>query len=232
MSDSVSEAAKEILTQIAECVQAGKSDAAADIPRGSKGRPGVAEYVEQAIARKVPAQAILTEGLMAGLQVIGRKFAANEVFIPEVLISARAMHAGMGKLKPLFAGQDLPNRGVLVIGTVRGDLHDIGKNLVGMLFEGAGYKVVDLGVDCGPEKFLGAVEEHPGCVVGLSALLTTTMTAMRDTVQAIRERSPKTITIIGGAPVTDAFAREIGASGYAPDPATAITVVDRLRPAA
>jgi methanogenic corrinoid protein MtbC1 len=120
---------------------------------------------------------------------------------------------------------------VLVIGTVRGDLHDIGKNLVGMLFEGAGYKVVDLGVDCGADKFLKAIDQHPGCIVGMSALLTTTMSSMGDLVKAIHARSPKTITLIGGAPVTADFAKEIGASAYAPDPATAITEVEKLRAA-
>ena len=222
----------ETLVRISECVQAGKADAGTNIPLGSQGQPGVAELVEQAVGESLSPRVILQQGLMAGLQVIGRKFAANEVFIPEVLIAARAMHAGLDKLKPLFAGQDLPSRGVFVIGTVQGDLHDIGKNLVGMMIEGAGWRVVDLGVDCRPERYLEALEQHPGCAIGLSALLTTTMVAMHDTVKAIRALRPETVILVGGAPVTDEYAQEIGANGYAPDPAAAVELLDRLMPAA
>ncbi len=228
----VPDSVKEVLAQIAQCVQVGKADADMNIPPGSAGKPGVAELVEQAISEGASPQIILGSGLMAGLQVIGKKFANNEVFIPEVLIAARAMHAGMDKLKPLFAEQEMPSRGVFVMGTVQGDLHDIGKNLVCMLLEGAGWQIVDLGVDCSPEKFTASIKEHPGCAVGLSALLTTTMVAMGDTVKAIREEHPDTVIIVGGAPVTDGYAKEIGASGYAPDPSTAIDVLDRLQPAA
>ncbi|MCP4249126.1 MAG: cobalamin-binding protein [bacterium] len=228
----IPEGSKKTLTQIAECVKIGKADADTNVPIGSQGQPGVAEWVEQAIGEDLPAQTILEQGLMAGMSVMGRKFAANEVFIPEVLIAARAMHAGMAKLKPLFAEDETPSRGVFVIGTVKGDLHDIGKNLVCMLLEGAGWQIVDLGVDCQSDKYVEALEQHPGCVIGLSALLTTTMVAMRDTVKAIRERSPDTVILVGGAPVTDEFAKEIGASAYAPDPSAAIDVLDRLQPAA
>jgi 5-methyltetrahydrofolate--homocysteine methyltransferase len=228
----IPEPSRETLAQISECVQTGKADAETNIPPGSQGKPGVAELVERAIADGLPPQTILQEGLVAGLQVIGKKFSNNEVFIPEVLIAARAMHAGMDKLRPLFAEDDIPTRGVFVMGTVAGDLHDIGKNLVCMMVEGAGWKVVDLGVDCKTEKFLEAVTQHPGCAVGLSALLTTTMVAMRETVAAIRQRSPDTVILIGGAPVTDAFAKEINASAYAADPAGAIDALERLGPAA
>ncbi len=226
------DAPKDILANIAQCVQTGKADANMNIPMGSKGQPGVAEWVDQAIAKDVPPQTILAEGLMAGLQVIGKKFAANEVFIPEVLIAARAMHAGMNKLKPLFAEQDMPSRGTFVMGTVQGDLHDIGKNLVCMLLEGAGWRIIDVGVDCAPEKLVAAIKEHPDCAVGLSALLTTTMVAMGKAVSAIRESFPDKTVIVGGAPVTEEFAKEIGASGYAPDPSAAIDLLDRLQPAA
>ena len=226
------ESVKETLTRISTCVQSGKADADTNIPPGSKGEPGVAEFVDEALAAGVAPQTVLHEGLMPGLQVIGQKFTNNEVFIPEVLIAARAMHAGMNILKPLFAEGDMPSRGVFVIGTVSGDLHDIGKNLVSMMVEGAGWKVVDLGVDCKTEKFLEAIEKHPGCAVGLSALLTTTMVSMRETVAAIREKAPNTVVIIGGAPVTDAFAKEINASAAARDPSGAIAALDRLVPAA
>jgi len=227
-----SESQQDILANIATCVQTGKADASMNIPFGSQGQPGVAEWVDQAIAKDVSPQTIVADGLMAGLQVIGKKFANNEVFIPEVLIAARAMHAGMNKLKPLFVEQNMPVRGVFVMGTVQGDLHDIGKNLVCMLLEGAGWQIVDLGVDCAPEKFVTAIKEHPDCAIGLSALLTTTMVAMGKAVAAIRESFPDKVVIVGGAPVTDAFAKEIGASGYAADPSAAIDLLDKLLPAA
>lgn len=226
------DAQMEILSKIGACVQIGKADANTNIPPGSKDQPGVAEWVEKALDDGVPASVIIEKGLLGGMQPIGKKFAANEIFIPEVLIAARAMHAGMNKLKPYLAETDSAGRGVFVIGTVKGDLHDIGKNLVSMIVEGAGWKVVDLGVDCSNEKFTKAVKEHPGCVIGLSALLTTTMVAMKDAVSAIREASPGTVILIGGAPVTEAFAKEIGATAYASDPAAAVDALDRLAPAA
>jgi len=231
MSEST-DAQKAILQHIAECVQTGKADASTNIPSGSKGKPGVAEWVEKALVEGVPANVVIELGLLCGMQPIGKKFAANEIFVPEVLIAARAMHAGMSKLKPYLAESDSAGRGVFVIGTVKGDLHDIGKNLVSLILEGAGWKIVDLGADCSNEKFTAAVKEHPGCAVGLSALLTTTMVAMREAVQAIREVSPDTVILIGGAPVTEAFAQDIGATAYAAGPAAAVDILDRLKPAA
>lgn len=221
---------QDLLARIGKCVQTGKANAAQNIPRGSAGQPGVTELCTEALAHGLSARTVLEQGLLAGMQVIGKKFAANEVFIPEVLISARAMHAGLAVLKPHFAEAESTPKGVFVIGTVRGDLHDIGKNLVAIIFEGAGWKVVDLGTDCPPEKFVAAVRQHPGCVVGMSALLTTTMVAMRDTVTAIRKECSDTIVLVGGAPVTAAFAREIGADGYADDPSGAVTLLDELIP--
>jgi methanogenic corrinoid protein MtbC1 len=220
--------AHELLERIAALVQAGKTDAQTNIPPGSQGQPGVIECVEQALAAGLAPQSILDAGLLKGVQIIGRRFAANEVFIPEVLIAARAMQAGLARLRPHFAGRDLPARGVFVVGTVQGDLHDIGKNLVGMVLAGAGWNIVDLGVDCPAERFLRAVEAHPGCALGLSALLTTTMLNMRAIVTAVRARSPETAILVGGAPVTADFAHSIGASGYAADPASAVELLDRL----
>ena len=228
----IPESSIQTLARISECVQAGKADAETNIPPGTKGQPGVVELVQQMIAEGLTPQDVLHEGLMPGLQVIGKKFAENEVFIPEVLIAARAMQAGMALLKPLFNEGDAPSRGVFVMGTVAGDLHDIGKNLVCMMVEGAGWTVVDLGVDCKAEKFLSAIQDHPGCAIGLSALLTTTMTAMRDTVTTIHEQSPDTVVVVGGAPITESFALEIGASAYARDPAGAIEALNRLVAAA
>ncbi len=219
-----------LLQRISETVQAGKTNSETDIPRGSKGKPGVVELVQEALASGLSGERILDEALLAGMRSLGSKFAANEVFIPEVLIAARAMQAGFVELKDCFSGGEMPTRGVFVIGTVQGDLHDIGKNLVAIILEGAGWEIKDLGTDCAPEVFLEALGQYPGCVVGLSALLTTTMVAMRDTVRMIRERSPSTVVLVGGAPVNAEFATEIGANGYAPDPSAAVGLLDELLP--
>ena len=219
-----------VLQDISRCVSSGKTDAMTDIPAGSKGQPGVVELVTGALAAGHPAQSILERGLLGGMQVVGRKFVANEVFIPEVLIAARAMKAGMELLRPHFAEAEMPTRGTFVVGTVKGDLHDIGKNILGMVLEGAGWRVVDLGIDCPAGKFVAAVEEHPGCVVGLSALLTTTMMSMREIVAAVRQKRSEAVILIGGAPVTAAFAEQIGASGYAANPPEAVELLDRLAP--
>lgn len=230
--DEISPKARAVLSQIIECVQIGKANSDTNIPSGTRGQPGVAEFVEEAIQQKLPPKTILEQGLTIGMSAIGKKFAANEVFVPEVLIAARAMHAGMQKLKPLFLEQGIANRSVFIIGTVKGDLHDIGKNLVAMMLEGAGWKVIDLGVDCPADRFAEAVAQHPGCAVGLSALLTTTMVNMRETVQTIRARFANTVILVGGAPVNDDFARQIGATGYAADPSKAVELLNRLAPAA
>ncbi len=223
---------QELLRRIAHCVEVGKLDANARHPANLAGQPGVDELVQQALASGIPAAAILKSGLTAGMSVIGEKFRNNEVFVPEVLMAARAMHAGMNHLRAAFVGDSMPTRGTVVVGTVQGDMHDIGKNLVCMMLEGAGWKVVDLGVDCPPARFADAVEQHPGCAVGLSALLTTTMINMKGTIEAIRQRHPETVVLVGGAPVTDDFAKRIGASGFAPDPQGAIDLLDQLLPAA
>lgn len=222
----------ELMQRISLCVQSGKANAAMNIPPGTAGQPGVAELIQQALDEGIDAGSCLREGLLPGMGVIGKKFAANEVFIPEVLISARAMHAGLAVLKPAFAEQDVPSRGTFVIGTVRGDLHDIGKNLVGIILEGAGWQIVDLGTDCSAEKFVDAVNANPGCVLGLSALLTTTMVNMREVVAAVRAVQPRTVILVGGAPVTAKFAQEIGADGYAADPTQALSLLDELAPMA
>jgi 5-methyltetrahydrofolate--homocysteine methyltransferase len=222
---------RRLLDQISACVEAGKANAEMDIPAGSAGQPGVAELIAQALAADVDPGALLRDGLLQGMGRIGRKFAANEAFIPEVLIAARAMHAGLAVLRPAFAEQGVPARGTFVIGTVRGDLHDIGKNLVAIILEGAGWRVVDLGTDCPPQRFVAAVQESPGCAVGLSALLTTTMVNMGEVIAAIRKVSPATKVLVGGAPVTAAFAREIGADGHADDPMQAVELLNALLPA-
>jgi 5-methyltetrahydrofolate--homocysteine methyltransferase len=190
-------------------------------------KEGNAKKVEALVTAAVseginPAQ-LVNEALILGMGEIGVLFKNNEVYVPEVLIAARAMHAGLNVLKPLLSEQEKSAAGRIVLGTVKGDLHDIGKNLVGMMFEGAGFKVVDIGIDVPPEKFVEAIKTEKPHVVAMSALLTTTMPYMRETIEAIEAAGLRESVriIVGGAPVTDAFAEKIGADGYAPDAASA-----------
>jgi 5-methyltetrahydrofolate--homocysteine methyltransferase len=166
----------------------------------------------------------LNQGLIAGMNVVGDRFKKNEFYVPEVLIAARAMHAGMDIIKPLIASAGIEAKGKVAIGTVKGDLHDIGKNLVAMMLEGGGYDVIDLEVDVAPEKFVAAVKDQGANIVALSALLTTTMPAMKDTIDALATAGIRgqAKVMIGGAPVTQNYADEIGADGYAPDAASAV----------
>ncbi len=190
----------------------------------------VAELTRRAVAEGLPASRILKEGLLAGMEVVGRRFGAHEIFLPEVLLAARAMNAGIEILKPLLIAEEVPALGTVVIGTVRGDLHDIGKNLVGIMLKGAGFEVVDLGSDVPPERFVDRAVEAGAGVIGLSALLTTTMTGMRQVVELVRERGlgDRLKVIVGGAPLSQRFADEIGADAYGYDAANAVEVVKRL----
>jgi len=178
----------------------------------------------KALAEGKSPQEILYEALVPGMDVVGKKFKANEFYVPEVLVAARAMQGGLNILKPLLAKAGVKQIGTIVIGTVKGDLHDIGKNLVAMMLEGAGFKVIDLGIDVAPEKFIDAAVESDAQMIGMSALLTTTMPSMKNTVEALRVAglADKIKTIIGGAPVTQRYADEIGAHGYSPDAASAV----------
>ncbi len=182
----------------------------------------VKELVEKALVEQVDILQIVNLGLVEGMNQIGAKFKDGDVFIPEVLVSARAMMAGMAILKPLLLQAGIKEKGVLVIGSVKDDLHDIGKNIVGMMFEGAGYKVIDVGVDTPTDKFLKAIEEHNPDIIGLAALLTTTMVNMKETTKTIKSKYPHLKVMIGGAPITQRFADEIGADAYAVDAAVAI----------
>ena len=190
----------------------------------------VAELVQKALDQGLSASDILSGGLTAGMDEVGKDFKAGDLFVPEVLIAARAMHAGMDVLRPLLAESDVPSAGKCLIGTVVGDLHDIGKNLVRMMLEGGGFEAIDLGTDVKPEAFVDAVREHQPAIVGLSALLTTTMPGMTATIEALHEAGLRdTVKImIGGAPVTAAFAEKIGADAYAPDAASAVDVARDL----
>ena len=190
----------------------------------------VKEQVEQAMKQGALASDVLNQGLLAGMSIIGEKFKKNEVYVPEVLIAARAMKAGMEVLKPALAAAKVQPRGVVVIGTVKGDLHDIGKNLVGMMLEGSGFKVVDAGINVEPEKFLELARANNAQLIGVSALLTTTMTNMKAVVEQVKQSdlAGKVKVMIGGAPLTQAFCDEIHADGYSPDAASAADLAKKL----
>jgi 5-methyltetrahydrofolate--homocysteine methyltransferase len=181
------------------------------------------DLVHKALSEYIPPEAILTDGLISAMTEVGRMFENGEFFVPEMLISARAMKAGLAILRPSLAAANIQAIGRVVIGTVQGDLHDIGKNLIGMMLEGAGFEVIDLGVDVSPEKYVAAVQEHHPDLIGCSALLTTTMLRMKDIILALQAAGLRdTVKVmIGGAPVTEQYAREIGADFYAPDAASA-----------
>jgi len=184
---------------------------------------GVAELTQKAIDEGVEPAEIINSGLISGMNVVGQRFKAGDMYVPEVMVAARAMKAGMELVKPLIVEGDIPSSGKVVIGTVAGDLHDIGKNLVGMMMESGGMTVVNMGVDISTDKFAAAVREHKPDVLAMSALLTTTMLAMKDTIELLKEEGLRDSVkvIVGGAPVTADFANEIGADGWAPDAASA-----------
>ena len=192
--------------------------------------PQVKELCEKALAEGKSPKEVLDKGLIAGMDVVGAKFKKNEFYVPEVLIAARAMHAGMDILKPKLAEAGVEPMGRIAIGTVKGDLHDIGKNLVSMMMEGAGFEVIDLGIDVPPEKFLEAIKEKKAQVLAMSALLTTTMPSMKTIIDALKKEGvgKEVKTMIGGAPVTQSYADEVGASGYAPDAASAVDKAKEL----
>ena len=207
----------EILNEISERLQQGN---------GEK----VSELTRQAVEQKVPPKRILEEGLIGGMDIIGERYKAHEIFLPQVLLAAKAMYAGMDVLRPLFLKEGMPAVGKVVIGSVQGDLHDIGKNLVGIMLKGAGFEVIDLGNDVPPEKFVEAATKEDATVIGMSALLTTTMPVMKRTLELLKEKglSGKIRTIIGGAPVSEEFARQIGADGYGYDSTNAVECVKKL----
>ena len=202
-----------VLQEIAENLMKGKA-------------PVVKELVQKALDEGIEPAAVLGEGLIAGMNVIGARFKNNEVYVPEVLIAARAMHAGMDILQPQLVAAGVEPIGSVIIGTVKGDLHDIGKNLVCMMLEGAGFKVLDIGIDCPPEKFIETAKDENVKIIAMSALLTTTMPSMKLVIEEIDKAGLKGVvkTMIGGAPVTQNYADEIGADGYAPDAASAVDV--------
>jgi len=191
---------------------------------------GVKPLTQELINSGVPPLDIINNGLIGGMNIVAPKFKAGEMFVPEVMMAARAMATGMELVKPLIAEADVPSAGKFLIGTVKGDLHDIGKNLVVMIMESGGFKVIDLGVDVAPEKFVAAVKEHKPDIVGLSALLTTTMPAMKETIKAFAAAGLRDSIkiIVGGAPVSKSFADQIGADAYGPDAMATKEICEKL----
>lgn len=190
----------------------------------------VYENTKKAIEQGIPAKTILDDGLIAGMNVIGEKFRKHEIFLPHVLLAAKAMYAGMDLLKPLFVKDKIPSRGKIVIGTVQGDLHDIGKNLVGIMLKGAGFDVIDLGKDVSADKFVDTAEKENANVIGMSALLTTTQPVMKKVIEKLKEKglNNKIKTIVGGAPLSSEYADLIGADAYSYDAANAVVSVGKL----
>jgi 5-methyltetrahydrofolate--homocysteine methyltransferase len=207
----------EILNNIANELESGNDEA-------------VRTLTQSALDQSVEAKTILDEGLIPGMQIIGEKFGRHEIFLPDVLLAARAMNAGLELLEPLLGGSGASSRGKVVIGTMKGDLHDIGKNLVGIMLSGAGFEVIDLGKDVPPERFVQTARERDAGVIGMSALLTTTMPGMKNVVALLKEEGldASIKTIVGGAPVSETFAREIGADAYGFDAANAVERVKGL----
>jgi methanogenic corrinoid protein MtbC1 len=219
---------EELLEKLLEAVELGKVDKKSPYPPQLRGMDGSHEITISAIESGIDPQRILEKALIPAMERVGKKFADCKIFVPQMLMSARAMGASMFQLKPFFASGDIKTKGTFIIGTVKGDLHDIGKNLVSMMVEGGGWTIVDLGVDVGSDRFIEALKNNPGAVVGLSALLTTTMVNMGEIVTSIKVQMPETKILIGGAPVNDDYCQKIGADFYAPDPQKAVEYLNRI----
>jgi len=211
-----------ILEKLAEAVENGKVDKNSPYPPLMKGQDGADELAKQALDGGVAPSDVLTGALVPAMDRVGQKFSENKIFVPQMLMSAKAMNAAMAHLKPFFQSGAVKTRGTFIIGTVKGDLHDIGKNLVAMMVEGGGWTIIDLGVDVNEDTFNQAVSDNPGAVVGLSALLTTTMANMEEIVKKIKQVHPETKILVGGAPLNDDFRLKIGADFYSPDPRGAV----------
>jgi methanogenic corrinoid protein MtbC1 len=218
----------ELLEKILEVVELGKADQKSPFPPNLKGQDGAMELTIKALETGISPQEILENALIPAMDKVGKKFSENKIFVPQMLMSARAMGAAMLQLKPFFASGEIKTKGKFIIGTVKGDLHDIGKNLVGMMVEGSGWSVIDLGVDVSSEKYIQAVIENPGAVVALSALLTTTMVNMTQIVADIKVNNPETFIFIGGAPVNNEFCKKIGADAYMPDPQGVVEYLNKM----
>jgi methanogenic corrinoid protein MtbC1 len=216
------------LTILSYCVEVGKINKASPYPPHMKDKDGADELAKRALEEGIKPDAILENALIPAMAVVGNKFSRQEIYVPQMLMSAKAMSIAMLHLKPFFLSGETKRKGTFIIGTVTGDLHDIGKNLVAMMIEGGGWEVIDLGVDVGPDKFLKAVSENPNAIVGLSALLTTTMENMRRIVATIKEKYPDLKILVGGAPLSMDYCEKIGADFYSPDPQGAVNYLKQL----
>jgi len=218
----------EILNKLALCVESGKINKTSPYPPNMKDQDGADELAKRALEEGVKPDEILENALIPAMAKVGDKFTRKEIYVPQMLMAAKAMNSAMAHLKPFFQSGETKRKGKVIIGTVSGDLHDIGKNLVAMMIEGGGWEVIDLGVDVGAEKFLKALDENPDAIVGLSALLTTTMENMKKIVAAIKEKHSQSKILIGGAPVTKEYCEKIGADFYSPDPQGAVNYLKLL----
>ncbi len=217
------------LQKLMDCIEAGKINKVSTYPPSLRGLDGADEFCRLAIEEGFNPQEILNKALIPGMSKIGDKFSQGKAFVPEMLISAKAMTAAMKHLKPFFNSGEIKRKGVFVIGTIFGDMHDIGKNLVSMMVEGAGWEVVDLGVDVSNEKFMEAAEKYPDSVIGISALLTTTMVNMEKVVRTIKDKYLEKKIIVGGAPLSADFSNMIGADFYSPDPQGAVDYLNKIK---
>ena len=215
-----------LLERITHAIERGKVDLKSPYPPELAGQPGADEIAAEALTAGLQPPDIL-RACQVAMEHVGERYSRNEIFVPELLMAAKAMQAVMGHLQPFFQSGSVTRRGTFVLGTVAGDLHDIGKNLVRMVVSGNGWEVIDLGVDVRPAKFLDAIARHPGCTVGLSALLTTTMANMAKTVTEIKNQYPQTVVLVGGAPLNATHAATMGADGYAPDPQAAVSFLNQ-----
>jgi 5-methyltetrahydrofolate--homocysteine methyltransferase len=218
----------DIIQKLQLCVESGKMDKASPYPPSMKGEDGADELAKAALEAGVRPDEILELALIPAMSVVGNRFSRKEIYVPQMLMAAKAMSSAMKHLKPFFQSGETKRKGKFIIGTVAGDLHDIGKNLVSMMIEGGGWEVIDLGVDVSTDKFLKALNENPGAIVGLSALLTTTMENMKKTVIALREKHGEVKILVGGAPVTMDYCKSIGADFYSPDPQGAVNYLNEL----
>jgi len=218
----------DLLTRLSRCVELGKIDKTSPYPPDMKGQDGADELAKMALDSGIKPDAILEEALIPAMANVGNRFSRKEIYVPQMLMAAKAMNGAMKHIKPFFQSGETKRKGKFVIGTVAGDLHDIGKNLVAMMVEGGGWEVIDLGVDVSAEKFLKAIEDNPDAVIGLSALLTTTMENMKKTVTLVKEKHPASKILIGGAPVTMDYCQKIGADYYSPDPQGAVNYLNQL----
>jgi len=219
----------EILQQLSHCVEFGKIDRASPYPPDLKGQDGADEITKRALEEGIRPGDILEKALIPAMALVGDKFSRKVIYVPQMLMAAKAMSSAMKHLKPFFQSGETLRKGKFIIGTVAGDLHDIGKNLVAMMIEGAGWEIIDLGVDVNTEKFIKSINDNPGAVVGLSALLTTTMENMKKTVEALRGNYSGLNILVGGAPVTMDFCHQIKADFYSPDPQGAVKYLNQLR---